>query len=75
MKTQEEQFIKVTGTIYDPFEKFQKQDPLSSLELFSDSDTNLSIVKDTNNQAFSKEIIQYSVRNYRSSPYSAFKKS
>jgi len=63
MKTQEEQFIKVTGVVHDPFEGFTRHDPFTSLEIF---DTAIAVSED--NQAFSQKIIQYSTRNYRSNP-------
>ena len=66
MKTQEEQFIRVTGVVHDPFEDINKKiksNLFSSLEI-SDTVT----VEGSENQAFSQRIIQHSARNYRSAP-------
>lgn len=71
MQTQEEQFIKVTGVVHDPFEDINKNlktNLFSSLEI---SDT--ISVEDSENQAFSEKIIQHSARNYRSAPNSSFR--
>jgi len=72
MKTQEEQFIKVTGVVHDPFEdinKNLKSNLFSSLEIFDNA-----IAEDSDNQSFSKQIIQHSARNYRSGPNTTLSK-
>lgn len=61
MNTQEEQYVKVIGTVHDPFEDHIKKDPFASLEIFDEVIT----VNDDEKQAFSKQMIQYAVRNYR----------
>lgn len=66
MKTQEEQFTRVTGVVHDPFEDINKNlkpNLFSALEIH---DT--AIAEDSDNQAFSQQIVQHATRNYRSAP-------